>query len=87
MRCTPEVIDHLLGRCHTPESGARAINTLIEQNLLPGISRSLLGFMIDEDMPQLMALEIEENDELSCVFSDLVVEEDEPQVAETGTEG
>ncbi len=83
MRCTPEVIDHLVGRCHIPESGARAINTLIEQNLLPGISRSLFGFMIDEDMPQLMTLEIDEKDELSCVFSDLV-EEDEPQVAEAG---
>jgi hypothetical protein len=33
-----------------------------------------------------MELEIDEKDELSCVFSDLV-EEDEPQVAETGTEG
>jgi type VI secretion system protein VasG len=86
MRCTPEVIDHLVGRCHTPESGARAVNTLIEQNLLPGISRSLLSFMVDEDMPQFMALEIEENDELSCVFSDLV-EEDEPQVAEAGSGG
>lgn len=87
MRCTTEVIDHLADRCHTPESGARAINTLIEQNLLPGISRSLLGFMIEEDMPQLMALEIDEQGELSCVFSDLVEEELEPQVAETGTEG
>lgn len=86
MRCTPEVIDHIAACCHTPESGARAINTLIEQNLLPGISRSLLGFMIDEDMPQLMALEIDENDELSCVFSDLVEEEGQ-QIAETGTEG
>jgi type VI secretion system protein VasG len=85
MRCTQEVIDHLVSRCHTPETGARAINTLIEQNLLPGISRSLLGFMIDDDMPQLMALEIDDNDELSCVFSDLVEEEDEPQVAETGS--
>jgi type VI secretion system protein VasG len=86
MRCTTEVIDHLVGRCHTPESGARAINTLIEQNLLPGISRSLLGFMVDDDMPQLMALEIDEKGELICIFSDPVVE-DEPQIAETGTEG
>jgi len=30
-----------------------------------------------------MALEIDEKDELSCVFCDLVAE-DEPQVAETG---
>jgi type VI secretion system protein VasG len=82
MRCTPEVIDHLAARCHTPASGARAIHTLIEQNLLPGISRSLLGFMVDDDMPRLMALEIDENDEMACVFSDLVEDEDAPQAPE-----
>ncbi|ABA90055.1 type VI secretion system ATPase TssH, putative chaperone [Syntrophotalea carbinolica DSM 2380] len=86
MRCTPEVIDHLVGRCHTPESGARAVNTLIEQNLLPGISRSLLGFMVNEDMPQLMALEVGENGELECLFSD-IVKEDEPQFAQAGAGG
>ena len=80
MRCTPAVIDHLASRCQPPESGARAINTLIEQNLLPGISRSLLGFMVDDDIPQLMALEIDENGELSCVFSDWVPEETDQEV-------
>lgn len=84
MRCTADVIEHLLSRCHTPESGARAINTLIEQHLMPGISHSLLGFMIDDDMPQLMALEIDKTGELGCVFSDLVEEEPDTKGLETG---
>lgn len=87
MRCTEDVIDHLVSRCHTQESGARAINTLIEQHLMPGISRSLLGFMVDDDMPQLMALEVDEAGELGCVFSDLVEEEPAAQVIEAEMEG
>ena len=72
MRCQPAVLDHLVSQCHTPEAGARAINTLIEQQLMPGVARSLLGFMVDDDMPQRMTLEMDEANELSCVFSDLV---------------
>ena len=83
-RCSADVIEHLVSRCHTPESGARAINTLIEQQLMPGISRSLLGFMVDDDMPPLMALEIDETGELGCVFSDLVDEEPATPVLEDG---
>jgi type VI secretion system protein VasG len=79
MRCDPKVIDQLAGRHLTAETGARAVNTLIEQNLLPGISRSLLGFMAEDDMPQVMSLELDEEGELSCVFSDLVDEDEEPQ--------
>ncbi len=71
LRCTDEVVDHLLQRCQRPESGARTINSLIEQQLLPGISRSLLKFMAQEDMPQLISLEIDEQQELSCTFCDL----------------
>lgn len=82
MHCTEDVIEYLVTRCHTPESGARAINTLIEQHLMPGISRSLLGFMVDDDMPQLMALEVDETGELGCVFSDLVEEEPVTQTLE-----
>jgi type VI secretion system protein VasG len=72
LRCDPRVIDYLVRQCHTPESGARAINTMIEQQLMPGVSRSLLGFMVDDDMPQLMTLELDEANELTCVFSNLV---------------
>jgi type VI secretion system protein VasG len=79
MRCAPEVIDLLSDRHHTAETGARAITTLIDQTLLPGISRSLLGFMAEEDMPHVMSLELDEAGDLSCVFSDLVAAGDEDE--------
>ncbi len=72
LRCDPRVLDYLSEQCHSPESGARAVNTLIEQQLMPGVSRSLLGFMVDDDMPQVMTLEFDENNDFSCVFSNLV---------------
>ncbi len=79
LRCTDDVIDHLLQRCQRPESGARTINSLIEQQLLPGISHSLLQFMAEEDMPQLISLEIDEQQGLSCTFSDLEVTDRVPE--------
>ncbi len=75
MSCQPEVVEHLIFRCQRPETGARMIHTLIEQQLLPGISRSLLQFMADDDMPQLIRLELNDQGELSCIFSDLIADE------------
>ena len=79
LHCTPQVLAHLSGQCTRSQSGARAINTLIEQQLMPGVSRQLLQFMVDDDLPTIMALELDDNNELCCVFSDLVPEEDEAQ--------
>jgi type VI secretion system protein VasG len=75
MRCAPEVLSYLGERCLQPESGARFINALLEQRLLPGIARSLLGYMVDDDMPDILTLEIDERGELACVFADRVDEE------------
>ena len=84
LRCTDEVVHHLLERCQRPESGARTINSLIEQQLLPGISRSLLKFMAAEDIPQLISLELDDQQELSCTFSDLEPQTlSEPQTPES----
>ena len=79
LRCTNDVVEHLLKRCQRPESGARTINSLIEQQLLPGISRSLLQFMAEEDMPQFISLEIDNQQELSCTFSDLETTDGTPE--------
>lgn len=72
MRCAPEVLSYLGERCLQPKSGARFINALLEQRLLPGIARSLLGYMVDDDMPDILTLEIDDRDELACVFADRV---------------
>ncbi len=79
MSCQPEVVDNLVARCQRPETGARMIQALIEQQLLPGISRSLLQFMAEEDMPELIRLEVAEDGELSCIFSDLVDDQDDTE--------
>lgn len=72
MRCAPEVLHALGERCLQPESGARFINALLEQRLLPGIARSLLGYMVDDDMPDILTLEIDGRGELACVFADRI---------------
>lgn len=69
-RCTPEVLAALAARCKQTATGARFVNSLLEQQLMPGIARSLLGFMADDDMPAILSLETDENGELSCLFSD-----------------
>jgi len=74
MRCEPSVFKHLADQCTQPETGARFINALIEQQLLPEISRSLLQFMADDDMPDVLALEIDDKGQMSVLFSDLMEE-------------
>ncbi|WP_220359342.1 type VI secretion system ATPase TssH [Alkalilimnicola ehrlichii] len=78
LRCQPEVVDYLAAQCDVSDSGARFVEALLEQRLLPGIAHSLLGFMADDDMPDLLTLERDENGQLSCVFADL---EPEPLTA------
>jgi type VI secretion system protein VasG len=69
-RCQPEVLDYLAQRCTQTETGARHINSIIEQQLLPEIARSLLTYMMEDDMPDVLTLELDDNGELSLVFAD-----------------
>lgn len=87
LRCAPEVIAQLVGHCRQPASGARFINALIEQQLMPNIARSLLGFMVDGDIPDILALEIGEDGGLSCLFADRLEEtEAQPTAFPVATE-
>jgi type VI secretion system protein VasG len=70
LRCEPQVLEFLAGRCRQGASGARMVNALIEQELAPGIAKRLLEFMADGEMPELLSLEIDEQGELSCLFAD-----------------
>ncbi|VAW76160.1 ClpB-like protein [hydrothermal vent metagenome] len=74
-RCDPAVLTLLAGQCTSTVLGARAINAMLEQRLLPEISRSLLGFMVDDDIPDILTLSLDEDQQLSCVFSDKVNEQ------------
>ncbi len=81
MRCEPSVFEYLAQQCTQPETGARFINALIEQQLLPEISRSLLQFMADEDMPDVLSLELDDNGQMSVLFSDIMDEDSEELTA------
>jgi type VI secretion system protein VasG len=70
-RVQTEVLYHLAEKCHQTETGARFINSLVDQQLLPEVARSLLQYMVEDDMPDILTLELDENAELSCVFADL----------------
>ncbi len=69
-RCNPQVLDYLAGRCTQIETGARYINSIIEQQLLPEIARNLLTYMMEDDMPDVLTLELDDNGEMSLVFAD-----------------
>ncbi len=76
-RCAPQVITHLTEQCHQPATGARFITSLIDQQLMPNIARSLLGFMVEGDIPDLLGLEWDQEAGLSCLFADRVAEDAE----------
>ena len=77
-RCDPRVLDYLAQRCTQTETGARYINSIIEQQLLPEVARSLLTYMMEDDMPNVLTLELDDNGELSLVFADAEPEFDKP---------
>ncbi len=82
MRCEPSVFKYLADQCTQPETGARFINALIEQQLLPEISRSLLQFMADDDIPDVLSLELDDKGQMSVLFSDVMAEDDDTVAAE-----
>lgn len=67
-RYRPEVTNQIAGRCINHDAGARFINTLIGQQLMPAISQQLLQALIDDDKPEIVSLEYGEDDTLSCQF-------------------
>ncbi len=69
-RCHPDVLDYLAQRCDQTQTGARYINAIIEQQLLPEVARSILAYMMEDDMPDILTLELDEHAELSLVFAD-----------------
>jgi type VI secretion system protein VasG len=64
------VTEQIAGRCINHDAGARFINTLIGQQLMPAISQQLLQALIDDDKPEVVSLEYDEEGELSCLFID-----------------
>jgi type VI secretion system protein VasG len=71
-RYLPKVAEQIAGRCINHDAGARFINTLIGQQLMPAISQQLLQALIDDDKPEIVSLEYDEEGELSCLFIDRI---------------
>jgi type VI secretion system protein VasG len=70
LRVDQKVLATLAQQCAVSDSGARMVNAVIEQQLMPGIARSLLEFMIEDDMPDILTLSLDENGEIEATFSD-----------------
>ncbi|MDO8989129.1 MAG: type VI secretion system ATPase TssH [Sideroxyarcus sp.] len=71
MRCQPAVIEHLADLCQRPELGARHVDALIDRQLLPNVARTLLGFMVEDNVPDILSLVMDENKQIACDFIDL----------------
>lgn len=75
MRCQPAVIEHLADLCQRPELGARHVDALIDRQLLPNVARTLLGFMVEDNVPDILSLVMDENKQITCDFLDLAESE------------
>lgn len=54
-----KVINEIVKRCTVAESGARNIDAIVDRNLAPQISSRLLQFMVDEQKPQLLKVDLD----------------------------
>ena len=46
------------------------VNAVIERQILPGIAKSILEYMAQEDMPDILTLTVDEQDEITAIFAD-----------------
>lgn len=69
-RCDDAVLENLAAQCASGDTGARYVNALIDQKLMPGIAHSLLQFMADDDMPDSLTLELNDQGQIDCVYAD-----------------
>jgi type VI secretion system protein VasG len=69
-RCSGDVLAHLSAQCELSDSGARFVNSMIDQQLMPGIAQSLLQFIADDDVPDILTLVLNEEQQLECIFAD-----------------
>lgn len=70
LRVDASVLDKLTQQCQLSDSGARMVNAVIEQQILPGIAKYILEFMAQEDMPDILTLTVDEQDEITATFAD-----------------
>ena len=70
LRVDGDVVNHIAAQCQISDSGARMVNSMIEQQILPGIARSVLEFMADDDMPDILTLTLDDTGKIEAIFAD-----------------
>ena len=69
LEVTPEARAALVARCTDPESGARDLDHVIDQAILPRISQQLLEQMAEPQMPNRLRLGVDEGGDFTFEFS------------------
>jgi type VI secretion system protein VasG len=64
----PEARDALADRCRDPESGARNVDQMIDQNILPRVSLALLEQMAGSERPKRLTLGVDTAREFTFTF-------------------
>ncbi|GAA0820368.1 type VI secretion system ATPase TssH [Colwellia asteriadis] len=70
LRVDGDVVRYITSQCQMSDSGARMVNAMIEQQILPGIARSVLEFMAEDDMPDILTLTLDDNGKIEAIFAD-----------------
>jgi len=65
----PEARNALADRCNDPESGARVIDHMIDQAILPRVSHRILEQMAEGELPRRLVLGVDDGGEFTFEFS------------------
>ncbi|WP_175948447.1 type VI secretion system ATPase TssH [Burkholderia pyrrocinia] len=66
--CDGTLVAELVRACQLPDSGARNIDSLLDQQILPVLSRELLVRVADQQLPQTIRLGFSEDDGIAIDF-------------------
>lgn len=70
LRCGDTLVEELVRACLLPDSGARNIDTLLDQQILPVLSRELLLRMSGQQAPASIQLSFSEDDGIGLDFEE-----------------
>lgn len=71
-----KAVEQIVARCGHSETGARNIEFIINDNILPSISKAVLTSMTEGDMPELITLDLNENKTFKIGFNEPLIEEE-----------
>lgn len=72
LHCDDALVAELVRACLLPDSGARNIDSLLDQQILPVLSRELLVRMADKQAPESIRLSFSEVDGIGLHFEEPV---------------